>query len=87
MLKRVRDALEHLDDAEFEGDFAVPGAAGNRSLRALPDSRLMIVVGGDLAFGLVDAQELEDRALATVRAIESELEQAAVDQYLDMLEG
>jgi hypothetical protein len=88
VLKRVRDALEHLDDAEFEGFYAVPGdpSKRNRSLRALPDSRLMIAVGDELAFGLIDAKELEDRALAVVRRIEDELEQEAIDRYLDMLE-
>jgi hypothetical protein len=99
VLKRVRDALEHLDDAEFEGFYAVPREAPsedvskrktkpdpNRSLRALPDSRLMIAVGGELAFGLINAKELENRALAIVRAIEDELEQEAIDRYLDMLE-
>jgi len=89
VLKRVRDALEHLDDAEFEGFYAVPGdpSKRNRSLRALPDSPLtMIAVGDELAFGLIDAKELEDRALAVVRRIEDELEQEAIDRYLDMLE-
>lgn len=99
VLKQVRDALEHLDDAEFEGFYAVPGEAPsenaskrktkrdpNRSLRALPGSRLGIAVGGELAFGFINAKELEDRALAVVRAIEDELEQEAIDRYLDMLE-
>jgi hypothetical protein len=101
VLRRVRNALEHLDDAEFEGFYAVPGEIlsedaskskrkskcdRNSSLRALPDSRLTIAVGGELAFGLIDAKELESRALAVVRGIENELEQDAIDRYLAMLE-
>lgn len=90
VLKKVRDALEHLDDARFSGDYAVPGAVekgpySNRSLRALPDSRLRIATGGDLSFGLINPQELESRALAAVRAIEDELDEAAADQYFSML--
>jgi hypothetical protein len=88
VLKRVRDALERLDDAEFTDLYAVPGDVGkrNRSLRALPGSRLMIAVGGELAFSLITAQELEGRALAVVRGIGDELEQSGLDRYLAMLE-
>jgi hypothetical protein len=40
-LTNVRNALEHLDEAELVDDYAIPGPLGsNRSLRALPDGRL-----------------------------------------------
>jgi hypothetical protein len=99
VLKSVRNALEHLDDAEFKDLYAIPRELPgedadkrkskddpNRSLRALPDSRLTIAVGGELAFGLIDANELEGRALAVVRGVEDELEQEVIDRYLALLE-
>lgn len=87
-LLHLRDALEHLDDAKFSRGHAVPGAIAkaNRGLRSLPESKLGLVVGGGLSFGLIDPDEMESRALAIVRAIEDELDQDAADQYFDMLE-
>jgi hypothetical protein len=86
VLGNVRNALEHLDDVAFEDDHAVPGddEKKNWSLRKLPDRRLAISLGGDSAFGLIDVHELEARALTAVNAIIDELEQAAVDWYLEM---
>lgn len=86
VLGNVRNALEHLDDVAFEDDHAVPGddEKKNWSLRKLPDRRLAISLGGDSALGLIDVHELEARALTAVNAIIDELEQAAVDWYLEM---
>ena len=88
VLVNLRDALEHLKDAEFaEGD-AIAGTAGNKSLRALPGSRLPIAfgVGDDSVFGLVTVAELERAALDVVGQIEDELTQAAEDWYGELME-
>jgi hypothetical protein len=80
VLKLVRNALEHLDEAEFVEDAAVPGERGNRSLRLLPDQQLQIALGGPKSFGLVDFEEIERRAAQTVKAIDDEV-WAALDAY------
>jgi hypothetical protein len=76
VLADLRDALEHLDEAEFEGDHAVPGDR-SRSLRALPGSRLSIAAVDGLAFGLIDVNEFESRALGVAGTADTELMQAA----------
>lgn len=86
VLANVRNALEHLDEAEFDDGDAVPGSR-SRSLRALPNSRLAIETGGRLAFGLIDVDELERRALAVVGTIEDELMESAADWWADMSSG
>lgn len=86
VLADLRNALEHLDEAEFEGHDAVPGD-GSRSLRALPNSRLAISTGHRLAFGLIDVEELERRGLAVVRTVEDELMEEAADWWADMSSG
>jgi hypothetical protein len=88
VLANVRNALEHLDEADLEGGHAVPGFSGNRSLRKLPGSRLELYTGyNGLAFGLIDPDELERRALGVVAAIEDELMEAAADWWADMSSG
>jgi len=85
VLASARNALEHLNDADFEGVYAVPGQGPrNRSMRKLPGGRLSLVVGEDLAYGMTP-EELEHRALFVVRVIEHELDQAAADRYAEML--
>ncbi len=86
VLADLRNALEHLDEAEFDGGAAVPGEA-SRSLAALPDGRLAIRTGNRLAFGLIEVDELERRALAIVHAVEEELMQAAEDWWIEMNSG
>ncbi|MEU7015906.1 hypothetical protein [Streptomyces sp. NPDC046385] len=76
VLSQVCNALERLDEAEFqEGGFAVAreerGNSG-RSLRELPGGGLSLYAGGKL-YGLVDAEEIEKRALNVVSTIEGEL--------------
>jgi hypothetical protein len=52
VLADLRNALEHLDEAQYNGGHAVPVPGdGSRSLRALPNSRLAIETGHRLAFG------------------------------------
>lgn len=88
VLANVRNALEHLDEAEFEGSHAVPGHSGNRSLRKLPGERLPLFTGyNELAFGLIDPGELERRALGVVATIEDELMERAADWWADMNSG
>lgn len=87
VLADVRNALEHLDEAEFERGVAVPGDR-SRSLRALPGSQLRIATAdGGLAFGLIDVSELERRALGVVATVEDELMQEAADWWADMSSG
>ena len=87
VLADLRNALEHLDEAEFEGHHAVPGDR-SRSLRALPGSRLLIATREDgFAFGLIDVSELESRALGVVGTVEDELMQEAADWWAEMSSG
>jgi hypothetical protein len=76
VLADLRNALEHLDEAEFDSGHAMPGDR-SRSLKALPNGRLAIETGHRLAFGLIDVDELERRALAVVGTVENELMEAA----------
>jgi hypothetical protein len=87
VLSNVRNALEHLDEAEFEGGAAVPGHSGNRSLGKLPGSRLPLSTGHNLAFALIDPSELVSRALGVVATVEDELMQEAADWWADMSSG
>jgi hypothetical protein len=88
LLADVRNALEHLDEAEFTKDYAVPGdRKSNRSLRKLPDGRLPIDGGYGLAFGLIDREVLEQRALAMVCMVEDELHQEMTDWVTEMMRG
>jgi len=86
VLANLRNALEHLDEAEFEGHHAVPGD-GSRSLKELPGSQLRIATGNGLAFGLIDVSELENRALGVVRAVEDELMEEAASWWTEMSSG
>jgi hypothetical protein len=78
VLANLRNALEHLDEAELGDElYAEAGATRNRSLRALPDSRLLLGTDGRLLFSLVDPDDVERRALLIVSAIEaSEMDEA-----------
>ncbi|MFG1626261.1 hypothetical protein [Kribbella sp. NPDC049227] len=61
LLRNVRNALEHLDEALFDEEHsAEPGddPKTNRSLRNLPGGRLDIATGGKL-FGNLELGELE----------------------------
>ena len=60
VLADLRNALEHLDGAEFEGPCCTWGRSW--SLRALPGSQLPITTGDGLAFGLIDVNELKPGA-------------------------
>ncbi len=70
MLADLRNALEHLDEAELDGYVASAGEhpRRNRSLRNLPDAQLRIGMTADprRLFDLLDSDEVEQRALAVV---------------------
>ena len=86
VLADLRNALEHLDEAEFKDSHAVPGDR-SRSLKALPGGQLLIATGDGLAFGLIDVNELEGRALGVVAAVEDELMQQAADWWAEVNSG
>jgi hypothetical protein len=74
VLANVRNALEYLDEADFEVGHAVPGTLrSNRSLRLLPDGWLRVQVGAGLGGGLIVPEELEERALAVAQRLEDKL--------------
>ena len=86
-LADLRNALEHLDEAEFQEGLAVPGDKKSQALKALPGSQLALVTGHRRAFGLIDVEELEARALGAVSAVEDELTEEAAAWWADMSSG
>ncbi|MFI5734964.1 hypothetical protein ACIA49_32930 [Kribbella sp. NPDC051587] len=92
-LRNVRNALEHLDEAELPDD-ATAAVAGdndrrNRSLRTLPGGQLYIATGGRI-FGAFDLRDLAAIAQAQVDRVDLEATarheasvDAAADSYAD----
>ncbi|GAA1378431.1 hypothetical protein [Catellatospora chokoriensis] len=87
-LKLLRNALEHLDEARFEGSAAYP-AKPSDSLAKLPTGSLHVALGGGTAF-TIDIERLVDRARSALTRIEREhtaeldrREQAAAEWYLE----
>ncbi|MFC1435334.1 hypothetical protein ACEZDB_32310 [Streptacidiphilus sp. N1-3] len=69
VLKLIRDALEHLDEADFEEGDAVPPPPQKkkdpkgRALRQLPAGRLPLTLGAsDQGLGSISSREVEQRA-------------------------
>jgi hypothetical protein len=92
VLKLVRDALEHLDEAHFDEGDAVPPPprskkdSTGRALRDLPGGRLPLTLGAsDTGLGGISSRDIRQRALAVVGALDDELEQPAVAWYLETL--
>jgi hypothetical protein len=86
VLADVRNAMEHLYEAAFdEHAVAVPGPFGsNRSLRKLPYGSVPRGVGNRLA-GRLAVDDLEERALAMVNKVETEIfdqEEGYIEQSL-----
>jgi hypothetical protein len=93
VLKLIRDALEHLDEADFDEGDAVPpppqkkNDPKGRALRQLPAGRLPLTLGaGDQGLGGISSREVEQRALALVNGLDEAREQAAIDSFLEDLE-
>jgi hypothetical protein len=88
VLQRVRNVLEHLDAADFQGGRAVAKAGDNeaRALQKLGGLTIGLTFAGQ-SFGLIDPDELEEHALAAVKRIEDELDQAAKDWVEGYLSG
>jgi hypothetical protein len=87
VLADLRNALEHLDEAELDEATATPSEnpARTKSLRKLPGAQLLIGTGGNprQLFDLIDSDEIERRALDVVTTADR-LDQQAED-YLDDL--
>lgn len=94
LLRDVRNALEHLDEALFEDEHTAKSGDDpkmNRSLRRLPGGHLGIATGGKL-FGNLELAELEAIARGHLDRLEQEFHEqeeamveAAVDSYIDDL--
>ncbi|WP_155246759.1 hypothetical protein [Salinispora arenicola] len=87
-LKLLRNALEHLDEARFEGIAAYPTKPSD-SLAKLPTGSLHVALGGGTAF-IIDIASLVDRARSALTRMEQEhaeeldrREQAAVEWYME----
>lgn len=91
-LKTLRDALEHLDDAEFVNGQAVAppiltkeDKSKGRALRNLPGGVLDLLLGGGTLVGGVLPLAIEERALQIVRAVEEELVEEQLGEYAALL--
>ncbi|MEU1596619.1 hypothetical protein ABZ468_28140 [Streptomyces sp. NPDC005708] len=91
-LKTLRDALEHLDDADFANGQAVAPPIvtrkdkhKGRALRDLPGGLLDLVLGDGTLVGGVLPQAIEQRALQAVRAVEQELVEEQLNEYAGLL--
>lgn len=87
-LRLLRNALEHLDEAQFRGGAAYP-AKSSDSLANLPTGSLNIALGGGTAF-TVDTASLVAHARTALTRIEQELDEeldrrveAAAEWYLE----
>jgi hypothetical protein len=82
VLADLRNALEHLDEAELHEGTATASdkPARTKSLRKLPGAQLLIGTGGDprQLFDLIDSDEVERRALDVVTTADR-LDQEAED--------
>jgi hypothetical protein len=84
-LRDLRNALEHLDQADFVGSNAV-ASNGSWSLNRLPDGQLFIGTyddGGRL-FGVLTGAELEAMALDLIGALSGSIDDAAQELFDDL---
>jgi hypothetical protein len=92
VLRDLRNALEHLDEAMLDGGHVAEAGDDprmNRSLRRLPGGRLMIATSGNL-FGTLSLADLEAVAREQHDLMEQEslerkeaMIEAAIDSYID----
>jgi hypothetical protein len=85
-LKRLRNAIEHLDEAELDQESwtatARTAAARTRGIGALPNQSLAIGVTGDgKLFGVMTHDELEGLVLRLLDELAQELDDHARDWF------
>lgn len=80
-LRLLRNALIHLDEAALDEDGPHAGSSGNRSLRDLPGSRVLVQSwrSGSPLFDLIDVEKIESLASALLDRLERELDEMAED--------
>ncbi|TLS45696.1 hypothetical protein FE633_13080 [Streptomyces montanus] len=87
LLRTMRNALEHLVDAQFVDERAESPAPTGKEGSALRQLKgLDIALGGEASFGHIDPAQVEAAALNVVRSIERDLEQEAIDRYVALLD-
>ncbi|MFD6936247.1 hypothetical protein ACFWAP_08860 [Streptomyces goshikiensis] len=92
VLKDVRDALEHLDEAVLGVDAATPPEEGKRkqkgrALRKLPGQAMPLHADGGKLFAVLDPEVIDREALSVVASIEAELNDWAIDHYTELMRG
>lgn len=84
-LRSLRNAIEHMDESDFEDDEWVARAAGSkqkRGLGSLPDASLPIDVGSrDSVFGLISHDDLQSIVDSLIHELEQELDDYATDMF------
>ncbi|WP_324701303.1 hypothetical protein [Micrococcus sp. HOU01] len=81
-LRTLRNAVEHMDESEFDEDdwVARPGEPQSRGLGALPDASLRIAVGSlEQVFGLISHEELQGIVDVLISELEREIDDYATD--------
>ncbi|WP_030944291.1 hypothetical protein [Streptomyces sp. NRRL S-646] len=87
LLRTVRNALEHLVDAQFVDERAESPASNGQKGSALRRlNGLDIALGGESVFGHIDPADVEAAALQVVRGSEQDLADEAFDQYIALLD-
>ncbi|SEP29678.1 hypothetical protein [Trujillonella endophytica] len=88
VLADLRNALEHLDEADLDEftAMATSNPARTTSLRKLPGGQLLIGTGGNprRLFNLIDSAEIEERAWAVTTSTDR-LEQEGEDYAHDLM--
>lgn len=90
-LRALRNAIEHMDESDFEDDEWIARAAGTkqgRGLGALPESSLSISPGShDSVFGLIKHEDLQSIVNTLIHELDRELDDYAADMFLFYREG
>ncbi|MEW1706976.1 hypothetical protein AB0230_07015 [Microbacterium sp. NPDC089190] len=85
-LKRLRNAIEHLDEADIDEETWIATARNPRALKsgigALPNQKLGIGVSGDgLLFGVMSYEDLENLVNGLLGELSQELDDYARDWF------
>lgn len=85
-LRLLRNALMHLDEAALDEEGPHAGSDGrtNRSLRDLPESRVLVQSWqpGSALFDLIDVEKIERLARTLLDRLDRELDQMAEDHFV-----